>query len=429
MTSHFDLGAPVAVLRRRRDLRLLLSASLVSLTGDWVLGVGLAYAVYHLTGSTLASAATLLAAYVPHLVIGPVAGVFVDRWDRKRTMVIANLFMAAGMVPLLRVTDADAVWLVYVVLVVQSAGEVFFSPAEQALLPRLVDDEELVTANAVNGQVAQVARLVGSALGGVAAAAGGVPAVAVIDGVTFLVAASLVAGIRTSGSVATHAPRAADQVLRDRVRAFGHELRAGLSATRGEPVVLTIIAFTVITCAGEGIMGTLFAPFVRDVLHGSGQVYGVVTGVQAVGGIVGGVVAAGIGHRWSPTILFGVGAVLFGCVDLAIFVYPLAYGGVWPAVVGMLLVGIPGAVTMAGYMTLFQRHTADAERGRVFSLLGLGRAVAVLVGTTTAGFLGETVGIVPILALQGVGYVLAGAMVLVALRGYVHERPGTVPIT
>ncbi|HET7195398.1 MAG TPA: MFS transporter, partial [Nocardioides sp.] len=307
MTSHFDLGAPVAVLRRRRDLRLLLSASLVSLTGDWVLGVGLAYAVYHLTGSTLASAATLLAAYVPHLVIGPVAGVFVDRWDRKRTMVIANLFMAAGMVPLLRVTDADAVWLVYVVLVVQSAGEVFFSPAEQALLPRLVDDEELVTANAVNGQVAQVARLVGSALGGVAAAAGGVPAVAVIDGVTFLVAASLVAGIRTSGSVATHAPRAADQVLRDRVRAFGHELRAGLSATRGEPVVLTIIAFTVITCAGEGIMGTLFAPFVRDVLHGSGQVYGVVTGVQAVGGIVGGVVAAGIGHRWSPTILFGVG--------------------------------------------------------------------------------------------------------------------------
>ena len=224
-------------------------------------------------------------------------------------------------------------------------------------------------------------------------------------------------------------PQSADRVLRDRLRAFGHDLRAGLTAARGEPVVLTIIAFTMITCAGEGIMGTLFAPFVRDVLHGSGQVYGVITGVQAVGGIVGGVVAAGIGHRWSPTVLFGVGAVLFGCVDLAIFLYPLAYDGVWPAVVGMLLVGVPGAVTMAGYMTLFQRHTADAERGRVFSLLGLGRAAAVLVGTTTAGFLGETVGIVPILALQGVGYVLAGAMVLVALRGYVHERPGTVRLT
>src|SRR5215207_1510692 len=111
MTSHFDLRAPVAVLRRRRDVRLLLSASLVSLTGDWVLGVGLAYAVYDLTGSTLASAATLLAAYVPHLVIGPVAGVFVDRWNRKHTMVIANLFMAAGMAPLLWVTDAGAVWL------------------------------------------------------------------------------------------------------------------------------------------------------------------------------------------------------------------------------------------------------------------------------------------------------------------------------
>jgi hypothetical protein len=76
-----------------------------------------------------------------------------------------------------------------------------------------------------------------------------------------------------------------------------------------------------------------------------------------------------------------------------------------------------------------ERHHDGRRAGRVFSLLGLGRAVAVLVGTTTAGFLGETVGIVPILALQGAGYVLAGAMVLVALRGYVHERPGAVPIT
>lgn len=427
MTSRFDVGGTVAVLRRRRDLRLLLSASLVSLTGDWVLGVGLAYAVYELTGSTLASAATLLAAFLPHVVIGPVAGVFVDRWDRKRTMVVANLFMAAGMAPLLWVGDADAVWLVYAVLAAQSVAEVFSSPAEQALLPRLVEDEELLTANAVNGQVGQIARLVGSAIGGVAAAAGGVPAVAVIDGITFLLAALLVAAVRTSGTVAKVAPQAADRVVRDRVRSFGHDLRAGLTAARGEPVVLTIIAFTVITAAGEGIMGTLFAPFVRDVLGGSGQVYGLVTGVQAVGGIIGGVVAAGLGHRWSPALLFGAGAVLFGCVDLAIFLYPLVYDGVWPAVVGMLLVGVPGAVTVAGYMTLFQRHTADAERGRVFSLLGLGRAVAVLIGTTTAGFLGETVGIVPILALQGLGYVLAGALVLLALRGHVHDRPVVAP--
>jgi predicted MFS family arabinose efflux permease len=326
-------------------------------------------------------------------------------------------------VPLLWVSTADEVWIVYAVLVVQSVVEVFFAPAEQAFLPRLVEDDDLLTANAVNGQVGQLSRLGGSALGGVTAAAGGIPAVAVVDALTFLVAGCLLLAVRTSGAVVRTPVEAAERALRRTLHALARDLRRGVAAVRGTPAVRTIVVFTLITCTGEGIMGTLFAPFVRDVLHGSGQVYGVITGVQAVGGVLGGLVAASLGHRWSPALLFGTGAVLFGLVDLAIFLYPLAYDAIWPAVVGMVLVGVPGAVTMAGYMTLFQRHTVDAERGRVYSLIGLGRALAVVVGTTTAGFLGATVGIVPILALQGVGYVVAGAMVLVVLRSYVHEPP------
>src|SRR5512133_2770355 len=127
-----DLGAPFRLLRRTPDLRLLLGAGLVSLTGDWLLGVGLAYAVYALTGSTLASAATLLSSFVPQMVVGSVAGVFVDRWDRKRTMVVANLLLAGGLLPLLLVTGADRIWVVYAVLATQSCVEVFFGPAEQA---------------------------------------------------------------------------------------------------------------------------------------------------------------------------------------------------------------------------------------------------------------------------------------------------------
>src|SRR4051812_27495815 len=120
MASTFDLRAPYRLLRAHRDLRLLLTANLISQSGDWILGVGLAYAVYDLTGSTLASAMTVLAAYLPQVVAGPLAGVLVDRWDRRRTMVAANLVMAAGLAPLLLVTDADRVWLVFVVLAGQS---------------------------------------------------------------------------------------------------------------------------------------------------------------------------------------------------------------------------------------------------------------------------------------------------------------------
>jgi Na+/melibiose symporter-like transporter len=407
---------PVSVLRRRGDLRLLLAANLVSQSGDWILGIGIAYSVYDLTGSTMASAASLLAGVLPQVVAGPVAGVLVDRWDRRRTMIGANIAMALGILPLLLVTDADLVWLVYGVLAVQAVIEVFFAPAEQAFLPRLVEDQELVTANALNGQAGHVARLGGSALGGVAAAVGGIPAVALLDGLSFVVAAGLLCLVRTRGSVRPDEQPSAEEVLERRTRAFLRDLRAGVDVVRRSRALTVILVFSLITSVGEGIMGTLFAPFVRDVIHGGGAVYGLITASQAIGGVVGAGIAAAVGHRFSPVVLLGAGSVLFGALDLAIFLYPLGYQAVWPAVLGMILVGFPGAVVMAGYLTLFQRSTDDAARGRAYSLVALGRTVALVLGTTAAGVLGERVGIVPVLAFQGVGYVVAGAVVLAALR-------------
>ena len=107
--------------------------------------------------------------------------------------------------------------------------------------------------------------------------------------------------------------------------------------------------------------------------------------------------------------------MLFGLVDLAIFLYPTLYAVAWPAVVGMVLVGFPGAAVVASRTTVMQHHSSDAQRGRIFALLfGIG-ALALALGAVGAGFLGETLGIVPVLACQGVGYVLAGVVVLVLL--------------
>ena len=103
--------APWRLLRRRPDLARLLGAGLVSLTGDWLLAVGLSYAVYDLTGSTMASAAVLVVSLVPQVLVGLVAGVLVDRWDRRRTMIVANLLMAAALLPLLLVNGADRIWV------------------------------------------------------------------------------------------------------------------------------------------------------------------------------------------------------------------------------------------------------------------------------------------------------------------------------
>src|SRR5215218_8971135 len=121
------------LLRSNRDLRLLLTAGLISMTGDWVLSVGLVYTVYDVTGSTLASAGALLAAFLPQVVTGLFAGVFVDRWSRARTMVLGNLLLAVGLLPLLLVDSAGhgsgRIWIVYAVLLATSVVEVFVATA------------------------------------------------------------------------------------------------------------------------------------------------------------------------------------------------------------------------------------------------------------------------------------------------------------
>ena len=401
------------LLRSNRDLRLLLAAGLISMTGDWVLSVGLVYTVYDVTGSTLASAGALLAAFLPQVVTGLFAGVFVDRWSRARTMVIGNLLLAVGLLPLLLVDGSSRIWIVYAVLLATSVVEVFVATADSAMLPLLVEEEGRLTANALNGQVAQVARLVGGSVGGVVAAVGGLSAVVLVDGVTFLLAAFLVQLIRTSTKAA---PAEVEETeVKGRLASIVSEWRDGARTVSRSRALKVVLVFTLITSVGEGIMGTLFTPFVKDVLEGNAATLGTISSSQAVGGILGGFVAAAAGRRWGPRVLFGWGAVLFGLVDLAIFLYPTLYVAAWPAVMGMVLVGFPGAVVVAARTTLMQDHSTDAQRGRIFALLFGVSSLSLGIGATCAGFLGESVGIIPILALQGGGYVVAGLMVLAVL--------------
>lgn len=400
------------MLAGRRDLRLVLSAGIISLTGDWVLTIGLIYRVYAVTGSTVASALTMASAFAPQVLLGAVAGVFADRWDRRRTMIAANLLLAAGLLPLLLVHDARRVWIVFAVMFWEGCVQQFFSPAEQAMVPRLVPEGELLTANAVSGQVSNVSRLAGSALGGVLAASGGIVVVTLADVASFLASAALLALVRTTGRTAA---RDSGRV-RDRLARVGADLRGGLRLATRHRTLRLLMIFALVTSVGEGIMSTLFTPFVEHVLHGSPQDLGFILAAQAVGGIAGGMAAAASGHRIGAGRLLGGGAVVFGLVDLAIFLYPLGYVAVWPAIAGMIIVGLPGALTLAGMITLFQRSSDDSYRGRVFGALSALEGVSVLAGTLGAGYLSRLAGIVPVLAIQGAGYVVAGLVMLRCLK-------------
>jgi Na+/melibiose symporter-like transporter len=402
------------MLRERRDLRLVLSAGLISMSGDWILTIGLMYRVYVVTGSTVASALTMASSFAPQVLLGAVAGVFADRWDRKRTMIAANLLLAGGLVPLLLVRTPGQIWIVFVVMFWEGCVQQFFSPAQQAMVPRLVPEDELLAANAVSGQVSNLSRLTGSALGGIVAAVGGIVAVTLADAASFVISAALLALVAASGRMAAREPSRGSAGTR--LAQVSEELRAGLRLSARHRVLRVLMIFALVTSVGEGIMGTLFTPFVEHVLHGSSQEFGLVVAAQAVGGIAGGMVAASFGHRVRASRLLSGGAIVFGLVDLAIFLYPLGYVEVWPAVVGMIIVGIPGALCVAGLITLFQRSSEDSYRGRVFGAISTLEGVTILAGTLGAGYLSRFAGIVGVLAIQGGGYVVAGLAMLIWLK-------------
>ncbi|HEV3464631.1 MAG TPA: MFS transporter, partial [Actinomycetota bacterium] len=179
-------------LLRRRDFGLLWAGGLISETGDWFLLVGLPVWVFQVTRSSLVTATVFLVGLLPSLVVGPLAGVLVDRWDRRRTLVAVSLAQAAFLLPLLAVDGRDRLWVVYVVMAVEAALGQLNDPARNALVPSLVGGDDLVGANALIGLTSNLARLAGSPLGGVLVEVAGLPGLVVGDAVSFLAGAGLI---------------------------------------------------------------------------------------------------------------------------------------------------------------------------------------------------------------------------------------------
>jgi MFS family permease len=186
----------VLPLLRRRDFALLWVGGFVSLAGDWMLHAALPFFVYERTGSTVATAAMIVAELAPGVLVGSLAGVYVDRWNRKWVLVNAGLVQAAAVSFLLLVAGGGAIWLVYAVAAAASCAAAFTEPAEGALLPELVESDELIAANALAALNNRLARIAGLAAGGVLFGAFGLSVVVMVDVASFLAGALLIALVK-----------------------------------------------------------------------------------------------------------------------------------------------------------------------------------------------------------------------------------------
>ncbi|CCH30453.1 MFS transporter [Actinosynnema sp. NPDC047251] len=381
-------------------------AGFVSEIGDWVLVVALPVYVYQLTGSVGSTATTFVVALLPGLALSPLAGVLADRWDKRRLMLWVSLAQAAALLPLL----TGNLVLVNVVMAVRAALAVLFEPAKNALLPELVGRDQVAAANGLVGLNANLARLLGASLGGLVLGWSGLTGVLVLDVASFLVAAALL--VRPFG--VTPGPSGGAPMW----RAWLDGLREIKGPLRGMVAVVGLMA------AGQGMFVVLFVVFVTERLGGGEAEVGLLRGIQAIGGLVGGAVVGLVARRVAAWPLLAWSLIAFSA--LAFVGWNGSY--VTTAFTFYLAVfaacGAPGVMSGVGMMSVLQLHTSDAVRGRVLATFGSLYDGFQALGMVLAGALAVPLGLMALLDVQAGLYLVAGLSAVVIARRTSLELAG-----
>ncbi len=325
------------------------------------------------------------AQFVPYAALGLVAGVFVDRWRRRRTLVVASLgrALSLGMIALLWALNALAVWNLVALLLLFGTFSVFGFAASQSLLPRLVPRDRLLRANARLDQGEAAAQTVGPTLAGLLVRWVGAPIALLIDAITYLVDALLVASIRVDEIPS----RRRGHVLRD--------IREGLSATYRHPVLSPLAISTHVWFIANAASLTILSLLALRTLDLGAALFGFLLSTIGAATLVGASFAERLGTR------FGQGATIAG----ARLIYPVAWvvvalvpsvegpGGVILLFAALAAGGLAAGLENANEMSYRQQAVPDDVLGRVNatgrSVNRTAGAIGAIVGGLLASALGE----------------------------------------
>lgn len=388
----------IQVLRNGRFARLWLG-QVISAVGDYFYFLAVPILINKLTGSTTAiSLAMIFGFALPQLLFGLPAGVMVDRWDRRRVMIAADLLRAVFVLGALLVRDVQTVWILYLVGFMVSVASRFFFPARSALIPSLVAENELVAANGLSQLTETASLLIGPALAGFTIAWWGEGVAFIADSISFLVSAVAIWSI---GAVTAQPRRAASEQT---MRALWRELLEGLRFLFGHAILRSVVLSLSIVHLGIGAINVLWVPLLSRNYGVGPEGMGLVDSIQGVGMALGGLSVSWLASRFGKVRIGMVGLIIIGLMlgltgVAPSFIYIVAF----TFVLGLALAPIEAALT-----TLMQLSTPDQSRGRVFSAFGTFGSLAGIISMAGAGGAADLVGIPTV-------YVACGA--LVALSG------------
>lgn len=318
---------------------------------------------------------------LPFALVGPLAGVFVDRWNVKRTMIASDLIRA---VIVLALIGAGSLRATYALLFLMSTVSAFFVPAQSVTIRTIVPPEGLMAANALLQQAMQLARIVSPALAGALVSWLGVASCYALDTASYIFSAAMIAAIAVTREPARPAPGSHP------VRAVLDDLSTGVTFIFTHPILTFVIVAMSAGMFAVSCFGPLIAVYVRDVLKSSAIVYGLVNAMIGVGMIAGTLVSTRLAGARSRGQL-----VIAGLATMGVFVLVMAsIRSIPAAAVGMFGIGVGVVLVFVSAQTMIQGQTPIALVGRVSSSLWALLSMAQLAGLVLSGSTAQRLGIV-----------------------------------
>lgn len=378
--------------------RRLFLARTVSQWGDTFHAVALVILVYRLTGSGTKVALTVAFEIVPVLLLGFVAGAVVDRYPRQRVMVAADIgraLIAFGLV-----AGQRHLWAVYAAAFGFAALSVFFNPAASSVVPALVGETDVVGANSAIWSAAVLSQIVLAPAAGALVAFAGVGPAFALNGVSFLVSAAFLIGLRLPTRVAPTAGRR------------WAEVTEGLQAVRASRLLGTLAGVQVLAALSAGATSALLVVLAQEHLHVGAARFGWLLAAIGVGAGFGPLVLQRlVADVRRPAFLFGP-YVLRGAVDWVL----AAFSSFWTAAGALALYGVGTSTGNVTYQSTLQAVVPDRLRGRVFSFYDVLWQSARLVSIAGGGILADRIGIRAVYVLAGALLVAAGVLGLMRVR-------------
>lgn len=334
---------------RNAGFRRLFAAWASSNVADSALFLMAAVWVKELTGSDSAAALVLVCFGAP-AVLAPVIGQVVDRFSRRRVLVLAHVTTALAVSSLLLVTSSATLWLVYVVIFIYGAVGYVTSAAQSGLLRDLLPDAHLAPANGALSALDQALRLASPLIGtGVYAIWGPVPVI-VLTVICFTAAALLLQTIGVSES----APETAEQR-----GSYWHEMSAGFRHLAATPGLGRLTLLLAIAIGATGIVNVSMFPVMEQGLQVPPATLGLLVAPQGIGGLLAGLTVAWLIARTGETKTFALGLLFLG-----VGILPLIGTNLTAAIIGGVAVGLGVTWTVVAFITLRQRLTPPRLQGR-----------------------------------------------------------------